>query len=268
MKLHLVRLGLILSICLLILASEANMAEASSLRYREVLRLWVDNNLEGVWTPAVGSTPTPIPQDAQTSLNPALSFSWSADGQRLAVGYHDAVRIWDTATGQVVRRIAHPGGALPPDDPDALPNPNAVDVTWSPDGQWLAVGVKGKVLIRDAASGDVRQGCGLLSDYANLAWSADSKRLAGDVFHAPSSESSIRFCDVGSDVVPAIGKAYYPTVLAYSPDGQKLAAISDSYDYTPYLRIYDAASLTLDATLQGHYALAWSPDGKKLATTG
>jgi WD40 repeat protein len=268
MKPHLIRLGLILSICVLALAAEAGMAEAATLRYREVLRLWIAENEAQAWTPDSGPTPTPIPRDVQTDLNPTLSFSWSADGQRLAVGYRDAVRIWDTVTGKVIRRIAHPGGTLPPDDPYTFPDPNAVDVAWSPDGQWLAVSVQGKVLIRDAESGNEIQDCGRLGDSTNLTWSADSKRLAGGVLNTPYANSSIHFCEVGSDTVPAIERVNYASVLAYSPNGQKLAAISDSYDFTPYVRIYDAVTLQLDATLQGHYALAWSPDGEKLATIG
>ena len=223
-------------------------AQAVDLSYKEILRLWAVNGQLQVWQPGSGPAPT------EPSLKRAEAFSWDPAGHRLAISYSDALRIWDIDTGRIVEQIPDVAGG---------------DVAWSPDGKWLATNSDAGLQIRDAQSGTLVQTCGNVSDYSNVAWDPDSLRVAASNVdpRASSYDQSIIFCRIGSEVRSTILPAYYPDFLAFSPGGEKLAAISDSYDYTPYTRVYDMATGRLDVTLRGAYALAWSPDGKHLATT-
>lgn len=187
------------------------------------------------------------------------ALAYSPDGTRLATGGDDGtLRIWDPATGKLLRAIL---GAGP-----------IAGLCWSPDGGMLAVEVdrSHKAMILDVDSalplrcelpGFSGTPCGVLR------WSADGRRIAygrknGDVVIAtfPPSHDAILLCGAG-------GAGDGLLSLAWSRDGTAVATFSRDGGTC----IWDAASGTQGKQLNdpaphsNHATVAWSPDGTMLA---
>jgi len=93
-----------------------------------------------------------------------------------------------------------------------------------------------------------------------LIYSADGTRLA------VSAHGGILIYDVHTNTEVALIPQSYPLEVAFSPDGSTFA--SSSFDQV--IRLWDATSGQLKATLKGHPAwvgaLAFSPDGATLVS--
>jgi WD40 repeat protein len=220
-----------------------------------------------------------------------LPMAWSPDGSSFAAVSHspgqagslmEEVKVWDVARGKatlLLRRAVGRGG-----------RGATVSLGWSPAGRWLA-GHRDDGLIKvwDAASGrDVLtlpsstslQGTGA----AASVWSTDGKRLA-----TITADGTIKVMD------PATGEEHLSVrsqpatwlatrrpgaavqhVLAWSPDGKRLASTTDSLSKDKYVwesegKVWDARTgkhlVTLDPP-SGVGRLVWSPDGRRLAAIG
>ena len=181
------------------------------------------------------------------------SVAFSPDGKMFASGSADFdVRIWDVATGQVVRELhGHSGGVR--------------SLAFSPDGQKLATGSyddtirvwnlkSGKSLfVLRGHSGDVR----------SLSFSPD-----GSILASGSADKTIRLWDLKSGTSLHVFKGHTREVLdvAFSPGGRTLA--SGSADKT--ILIWDSWGFKLYRELHGHSggvrSVAFSPDGETLAS--
>ena len=99
-----------------------------------------------------------------------LSVAWSPDGSQLASAALDSninsqVKIWDAATGLVVRTLRSPAGFF--------------SVAWSPDGSNLATGSGSVVQIWDAVTGKLKKSLlGHKDRVTSVSWSADGRNLA------------------------------------------------------------------------------------------
>jgi WD40 repeat protein len=189
------------------------------------------------------------------------------DGKQvLSVSVDKTVRIWDAATGQLVRVLRPPIGKGPAGELRAG--------ALSPDGAILAVagwGVldgtqrRSDIYLIGLADGKVRllRGHGLAIDI--VAFSPDGKLLASGGF-----ENSVRVWDVAAGTCPQELKGHESTVtaLAFSPDSTRLA--SGSWDQT--VRLWTVKTGTQDAVLKGHphtvMAVAWRRDGKAVYSGG
>jgi WD40 repeat protein/serine/threonine protein kinase len=187
------------------------------------------------------------------------SVALSRDGKLLAsAGLDCAVRLWDPATGKVLR-TCHCEGWLH-------------SVAISQDGRTLASGGGGKPLLLDAVTGQkLRPLEGLFEGQQAinseiLAFSPDGQTVAGAVEH------SIKIWETATGKVkqaiqsPAKVSGY-DRRLAFSPDGTGLAVACE--DATVYL--WETATGKLRQTFTGHtkqvHAVAFSPDGKTLASS-
>jgi WD40 repeat protein len=163
------------------------------------------------------------------------------------------------------------------------PGKSVNSVAFSPDGNRLALGSgdpdqPGAVTVWEAATG--RKLLTLPTSFpyvTGAAFSPDGRRLAaasrppnavtrlGDL---PIQPSELRLWDATSGQVLRNlgGHTFDVTGLAFSPDGQRLAATSA--DRT--VRIWDTAEGRLLSTLTGHdgpvFGVAFSPDGRGLAS--
>jgi WD40 repeat protein len=163
-------------------------------------------------------------------LGPVSSVAFSPDGKTLAAGsfvetqpgrMRGEVRIWDTTTGAEVRTLTR----------DSF----AASVVFSPDGTRLAAACGTDVVVWDPATGkETRtlpqdpqwQGVG----FVNVVFRPDGQQLAG-----LGSNGAVRIWEAasGRELATFNGPA---GVLAYSPDGQRLASAGQA------VAVWDAAS--------------------------
>ena len=200
--------------------------------------------------------------DSSSCGGSSASIAWSPDGRTLVGASSWVLRLWDPASGTIVRSLKGSG--------------QASAVAFSPDGRTLASGLHdGAVQLWDPASGRVvRTLAGRGGRITAVAVGPDGRSLAGGsedamayLWDLPSGRLVRSFDGDGSGV----------TTVAFSPDGRRLASGSVR-DKT---RVWDPASGLLvreldertDYVQQGFFSArlsvlssAFSPDGETLAT--
>ena len=182
---------------------------------------------------------------------------FSPDGQQLATGSIDeTVKIWNVATGTVVRTIPSLNG-------------NITDVAWSPDGELLAVGVAwdGRVRIYSAATGELKHSHAIPDGPARirLSWRPDGRELA------VNSSNSWFILGAGSWAAKGVHKHLYDTSsdgvdIQWNADGS-LLAYSERSNVVVWDPVADAAVKHLAGHLAPVQSISWHPDGEKLLST-
>jgi WD40 repeat protein len=175
-------------------------------------------------------------------------LAYRPDGRRLAsAGCDGTVRVWDPATGKLLRAIVGHNASLP-----------ALSLSWSPDGSMLACrDMKGRVSIWDPETGRLihRNVFGAnVYDGDSLAWSPDSRWLA-----AASERGSavLNLMDGKRAPLPCGGTR----TLVWSPDGKAIACWVISGWESTYaigaIQIWDMETMTKRGELAskgGHYS--------------
>jgi WD40 repeat protein len=171
------------------------------------------------------------------------NLAWSPDGRYLVGGATD-YKEWD-ANGQQVGEVAACARCTP-----------AWAMAWSPDSQRWAIGNESGDVQIYSSHGDSIANVPDKFGVTQLAWSPDSKILAG--------AKTLWRAD-GSVLADLIGQPQYVNAAAWSPDGQLLATGGSDGS----VRLW-APNGTLLSLLKGHTgpieALAWSPAGRLLAS--
>ncbi|HOU12830.1 MAG TPA: BTAD domain-containing putative transcriptional regulator [Anaerolineae bacterium] len=186
-------------------------------------------------------------------------IAWSPGGAHILTGSADhTARVWDALTGREVFTLAG--------------HTDQVRwVLWSPDGlRIVTAGDDGVTKVWDARTGTemltlVKQRVPLRCP----AWSPAGERLAT----GGGTEGTAQLWDMAASS-PTYGKALFTLAghtdaiyhLAWSPDGARLASVSQD----GRVKIWDAAAGEECFTLFGHSGavgtVAWSPSGKHLLT--
>jgi WD40 repeat protein len=182
-----------------------------------------------------------------------LSLSWSKDGRALVgAGPHGDTRLWDVDTGRLLRRL-----------------PPASFVTWSPHEPRLAITRGGELQLWDTAADKVLRTHVFAASIEGLAWSPDGKTIAVGL-----ADKTARLWDLASAKETRTLEGHEAVLvrgLAWSPDGKRLATTAQVGKVREQaFRVWDTAS----GKLLGRFAvpctdtapaIAWSPDGKTVA---
>ncbi len=180
----------------------------------------------------------------------ASMVSWSPNGKHFAAASRDSVRVWDTATWQVLHILSGHKGAV-------------FSVAWSPEGLRLAsAGVDCTARIWDVITGEeLLRLRGHSSLVWSVAWDSEGQHLAttsadgtAKVWHAVHDQEALT-------LGPVQGSSRQ---LGWSGDSKQLMSTT----YLGGTKIWDANSGLEVAALgetQTAWA-AWSPDGKRLAS--
>ncbi|MEM7249671.1 MAG: hypothetical protein AAF533_30480, partial [Acidobacteriota bacterium] len=189
-------------------------------------------------------------------------LDWSPDGRWLVTVHGHEVSLWDAWTGEL-------RGTRLTEDPVAAVTSSSepVSVDWHPSCDLFVVG---SVWCPIHAFG-VTPG-GELTEPELWPMLGEAAELSPDgTLLAVSMRSKVRLWDVASGtrlVEHDCAPAERTRKLAFSPDGQQLAAVSDD----GFLRAWSVDAgrelLKLKAHAVQAHGLAWSPDGSRIATGG
>lgn len=207
-------------------------------------------------------------------------LAWSPDGTRLAFVFGEpsvlllgdtSVYVMDAATEKV--RLLASCPAAPGDPAGTCDDRNPL--SWSPDGERIAISSGDNLFLVDAASGDMTQitGCGPCSYQGPASepqWSPDGDRIAftgNDLMLSVAVDgSAVQTLVRSSDARISINGAH----PRWSPDGTKLAFLADEGVFVVNA---DGSGLRLLVSHEpsGGPGPSWSPDGRRILyvkTTG
>jgi WD40 repeat protein len=199
--------------------------------------------------------------DKLTSVNPwrfnrDSPLAFAPDGKTLAAGDRKVIHLWQMPAGKETGRLEG--------------HTSCVSLAYSPDGKLLASGGvdghdRNSIRIWDVATGKEVRRCKLPKDEPpiDLAFNPDASRLVAVV-----EEDDLRVFDVASGNPVQRLKQYWPSRIAYAPDGKTLVSVRGQT-----IRLWDTATgKERFRKVVGHQAavssVVYSPDGKLVASGG
>jgi eukaryotic-like serine/threonine-protein kinase len=213
-----------------------------------------------LWDAATG---TPI-RTLRGHKNVVSSVAFSPDGRQIAgASPKDSVRVWESATGRLLRVF-----------------PEGWSVAFSPDGKWLATGnTKETVQLWDLAADLAAEPvpiatlvAGVNGSVSGVAFSPDSRRLAGAIINGGIGEVKVWNIPAGTEAMALQSNTGPVSRVQFSPDGRYLAADLGGKADASLIRLWDAATGQLVQSLAGHRGqipgLAFDPTGERVASAG
>ena len=202
------------------------------------------------------------------------ALAWSPDGERIvSLDRAGGLKVWNSQTGSQIWEGRMPKGRESPQQQRRRTG-SVPTVSWSPDGNLIAVTTFGPGSIWDAASGDQRTTFGEVVD--RVAWSPDGQYLAS----TGSATFLLQVWDKEGNLIKEVPSRELENPdplqslgadLAWSPDSSRVAveislAVSEG---RIQIASVEEGAVSLDLLVHtGWLKVAWSPDGTRLATGG
>jgi WD40 repeat protein len=222
------------------------------------LRLLSGAETAKVWDATAFLEARIIPGKSGSPYNPVFT----PDSKYLAAADDKlTVKVWEPATGKLVRTLTH------------APGTNRADYTFlacSPDGSRLAATTNDNTIrIWDLASGKQRVPFNVGNNHPCLAFSPDSRSL---VTVSPQHELNIRDAETGGVTRTLRGHKFPLRSIAFSPDGRRLASASAGLDHEGELKVWDLGTgqevFRREQSGRACWAVSFSPDSKRVAVAG
>lgn len=203
------------------------------------------------------------------NINGANLIVWTPDGKSLAVkGRDGVVRLFDTATGNLVRTLGELAGPRP-GNAGFVGNPNGAittDVAFTSDGKTLILGGQHVPRFIEVATGKEQplQGGGHQGAVTSVLISSDGKTVV-----SRGAEGTLRVWNAATGIeMRQISEPAGASSVVFSPDGTTVAfGMNDGN--VRLVGILDGKEKSQIKAHQGTIAaLAFSADGNRLATRG
>lgn len=177
--------------------------------------------------------------------------AWSPDGCCVAAGSNDgAVRVWDAATGRLLKHLGELHGAV-------------FSIAWDPQSLRVACGSEQAVLVLRAGDGCLLSTLEGHSDLvSSVAWDPNGERLA-----SASLDKTICLwnSDSGELLMKLEGHTGPVNCVAWDPSGCRLASASSDRTVRLWSTSDGRPLRSLEGAASGVYSVSWQPNGKGLA---
>jgi WD40 repeat protein len=179
----------------------------------------------------------------------------SADARNLPI-IRGELKVWDAMTGREVFSL----------QPNNTHPQNVLSVSFSPNGNLLAIGAEQSLMVIDLATGQETLNLINLNEpfsQVKVAYSPDGRHIA-----STSWDQKLRVWDTdsGQEFLVLDGHLKENFALAYSPDGRYIASAGEERT----VKVWDSATGKLVHDLAGHTdvvsSVAFSSDGKRITS--